>query len=366
MDDFPPRIWSLLLLSWMALHFGAATAETLTTEQGSASMDVEYLVVDSSPINGEVALIRLGAPDSARIIPIAREATFFNAVSTGWFVYRDKHGNWWHGNLAQPGRVRTIDAVRDASYVAPSPDGSRLAVVTQEQTNSRLLVVDLTSTKVVDVFAKPGIVAVPAWGPASDAVAFYFVPMDLLLDDAFTLELVILNEAEAKTRTLAPPSGYTGLTAARTEPPRWSPDGLRILFSANYEASGRIEALAYTVARDGGKVERVEGGAWDSNGQALLRVRRKSLPFGDFVLSKYSLSSQASVDMNLPFALPKSVANGCWKPDGTRFAYVSNEGDLLSIGLKEKRQHFVARVPEGARLSWVNLTPPTSPMADPD
>lgn len=322
----------------------------------NSAMANTYLIVDESRINGQVNLVEYQRPDTVSERQILRDVIFFNVTNNGNFLYKSRNEGWRRGHLSQADATVPLDSVPEGViYGALSPDATMVLWVTESDTQSRMVVYNLQTESEQEVVAKHGVISVPTWSPQSDAVAFYFVEPEALLTDAFTLQLVDLGNGGVLVKQLAPPSKQTGLTAARTQAPQWSPAGDRILFLANYEPGDLIRSYAYIVSRDGGEFKRVEGGGWSADGQQFWIVRRTVLPFGDFVLSRYNLLDQESFDIDLPFPLPKSVASGRWRVDGKLFAFITRDNELTFIDLDERRKFKGGNFDEGAELTWLEM-----------
>lgn len=347
-------LWVITLL--LVPIFNPESSKTFLQGGTNATMAHYNLVVDGSRVNGQVVLVEYERPDTVGVTQIVNDAVFFNVTEKGHFVYNSRISGWQYGSVTQPGATTQIESVPDSvTYAALSPDNKMVLWTTETGSQSRVLVRSLQTGTEHELISRPGVISVPAWSPQSDAIAFYFVEPNALLNDAFTLNLVVFGDSKPQVKQLVRPSNQTGLTAARTQPPRWSPDGSHILFLANYETENVIRSYAYVVNRDGSGLKRVEGGVWSADGKDLWLARRTELPFGHFVLSKYSLVVQKPIDIDLPFELPKSVAGGRWKPDGQLFAFITNDNELTFIDLTDKRKFKVADFVEGADLIWLEL-----------
>lgn len=108
-------------------------------------------------------------------------------------------------------------------------------------------------------------------------------------------------------------------TADEAQNPEWSPDGRRIAFYAtNADGDDRI----FTVGPDGSDLRRLVPGLWPTwtpDGQGLLYggeggLHRLALAGGDAVL-----------------VVAGDVLSGELSPDGTRLAYIVQEGDMVSL-----------------------------------
>lgn len=315
------------------------------------SSSKDALIVDGSSINGRVLLV---FDDNAEIAPteVVKDAAFFNLAANGNFVYKSRANTWFHGNVTRPESLTAITPVPlGSTYAALSPDGKKVVWLVETAKSSRLVSTTLETEEQHLLVSEAGVIKVPAWSPQSNSIAYYSGPQDAAVTGKFILKMLSLGSA-SKGGPLTQPSHPTGMTADRTQPPSWSPDGARILFVGNFEKNEVIRAFAYVVHADGTGLKRVEGGVWNSNGTRIWIVRRKEQPFGPLVLATFDLSSGQSQDIDSP-VLPMTMGDNKWKRDGRMFAFISEKGEVEVIDVTKKKQIKLIDFDAAAKLAWV-------------
>ena len=316
-----------------------------------------YLIANSSNINGQVKLFIYKHIGTVNEIEISNHVSFFQANENGLFVYKNDQHGWGYGSVFDlKKRIQLATPPFDVTYAALSPDGKKILWLGHESTKNILILHNLETNKNSILTTQSGHISQPAWSPDSNEIAYYYVESESLLNDAFRLNIITLDNSnnQPKARQLAPASYQTALTASRTRPPQWSPDGSKLLFLANYESNDLIRAYLYVVNHDGTGLKRVEGGRWSRDGSTLLLARRVNQTSKDFVLSCFNLNSSKLTDIDLPFQLPPNIANGAWHPGGELFAYITNKNELTFVDLTARQNHKTAGVEEYAQLSWLN------------
>jgi len=312
------------------------------------------LVLDGSRLDGRVVLVEYSGGDQITVKEVVKDAAFFNGAASGDFIYRSRNNKWLLGNVRKPESIANIASVPEGvTYAALSPDRKMMLWCIEKGNNSSLVSFHLETGERHNLVSANGLIRAPSWSPKSNGVAYYRGRPDVLMTGGFTLELVTIAGSKNQTRQLASASHPTGITAERTQPPRWSPDGTRILFIGNYESNDLIKAYAYVVRTDGTGQKRVEGGVWSADGAQLLIVKRKQLPFGPLVLAIFNPSTGASSEINLPFDLPMSIGNGRWKPDAQMFAFITDENEVHLIDVSKQRKLKLLDFAQGANLIWL-------------
>ena len=352
------QIMKFARLVIIALTFCNLIVTEVSLAKGlNMQMSNSYLIANSSNINGQVKLFIYKHIGMVNEIEISNHVSFFQVNENGLFVYKNDQHGWGYGSVFDlKKRVHLASPPSGATDATLSPDGKKILWLCQENTKNILIMHNLETNKERVLTIHSGHINRPAWSPNSNEIAYYYVESGLLLNDAFMLNIITLDDSDnqPKVRRLAPASYQTALIASRARPPQWSPDGARLLFLANYESNDLISAYLYVVNHDGTGLKRVEGSRWSRDGSALLLARRVSLTSKNFVLSRYNLNSSKLTDIDLPFQLPPNIANGAWHPGGKLFAYITNKAELTFVDLTAQQNYNVADVDEYAQLYWLN------------
>ncbi len=352
-------LWSIIPLCVSVLACAPTSRCADTCGNGKATMISKdaymsvHLLVDGSRINGKVSLVALDESGQSKVSTLAIDVERFNATQRGDYLYKARAGGWWRGsirNLEPPAAI--VSPPSEVEFAALSPDAAAIVWSVKENDASALVLSNPAGLEQKEIKRARGVVRQPSWSPNATRLAYYWGDPDVLITDAFTLREVSVSDAD--DRELALPSKPTGITAERTYPPQWSPDGSMILFLGNYELDDRVQALGYVVRADGSKgVKRVGGGVWSTDGSHLLYVRRTQLPFGPFVLSAQDVSTGASQDIDIGWELPTSAAGGRWSANRSTYAFTTNENELCIIEITKKRTSKLNGFPVGANLIWI-------------
>jgi Tol biopolymer transport system component len=185
-----------------------------------------------------------------------------------------------------------------------SPDGTKLAVVTQWRRNGIELL--QPNGDALGMLTNDGGDNFPAWSPDGTTVAFTNGPNVWLVSADGTSRRRLTNDIDGN--------------AAR---PTWSPDGKTIAFSAYREdtTDGYTESL-YTVDAATGKEKQLSTGvsyasdpAWSPDGKTILIAGYADGSQGIFVVNPDGTSVRAISTTSNYEAWP------AWSPDGTRIAF---------------------------------------------
>jgi Tol biopolymer transport system component len=313
-------------------------------------------LLDGSRISGRVVRVTFdSASGHVTTEEVVQGAAYFNATPKGDYLYKSRAGIWRVGNARKSSfGTQVTPPGRDLEYesAALSPDGKLIVWSTLKDGASALAVTDARGVERCRIKAEPGIIRVPSWSPQSAMIAYYFGKPNVLQTDEFTLRVVAADGSQQKQ--IAKPSEPTGLTAERTHPPLWSPDGSRIMFIGNYQGANRVRAYAYVVQAGGAGLTQVEGGVWSTDGWHLLGVRRSHLPYGPFVLFVQDLSSGGIRDIAVGFELHASVANGRWSPDGRMYVFTADDNQVHLIDIERRKMTKLIDFASGAGITWLD------------
>jgi hypothetical protein len=321
------------------------------TNEGSK---MKYLFfINGSKINGQILLVAFVDSDHVRATIVASNASFFTNTPKGNYLYKGRIGDWWTGNVKSSNQPTMVKSpANEVDYATLSADGKAIVWVVRKENVNALIVTDSKGEQQKTIKEELGFIRVPAWSPQSTRIAYYYGKSNVLVTDEFILKVVSADGRDGKE--LTPPSQPTGISADRTQAPRWSPDGNRILFVGNYEPNMLVREYAYLVDVDKAGFRVVEGGTWNKDGTTLLLVRRKSQPYGPFVLSSMDPSTCVAKDVDLGMELPASVPNGQWSPDAKWYAFTTNENQLYLIDIVRKKKTKLLDYPEGGIVSWID------------
>ena len=364
MYNYGKKVLSLTILFAFCIPVSLFSSDIATRPQSVAphgevnmattneATDNNFLLVDGSHINGNVLLIEFGGNLPVTVKTITKDAKFFNSTSKGDFIYENSLNKWLFGNVKKPELAVEIPSVLEkVTFAALSPNGEMMVSCLEQGGISSLVLGNMKTGLQRKLISESGVIRAPSWSPKSNSIAYYYGPSNVQVTDEFTLKLATLA---GETKQLAASSQPTGITADRADPPQWSPDGVSILFVANYESDYLVRSYAYSVRTDGTGLKRVGGGVWSADGTHLLSVRSTKPPFGSFVLSVLNLSTGVSSDINIENDLPMSASNGRWKSDGKLFAFITNENELYVVDVrKRQKSKLVDLSSEGSNLIWI-------------
>jgi Tol biopolymer transport system component len=196
------------------------------------------LVLDRCGFNHTVVLLdsqQTNQPGSV----IADKALRFFFGRGGAFVLFREDLRWYAGGVRAGQPAHPISPpFASVSSASVSSEGSLVAWASSGHEQ----VLQVTSaasghTNVVWSLSTNGIIGAAAWSPTGRKLAYFCGPSSAAASDGFCLALVDLEKTKPLPERLAPPSLYTRLSPVRPDPPRWCPDGTKILFESRYAES---------------------------------------------------------------------------------------------------------------------------------
>jgi Tol biopolymer transport system component len=254
---------------WLLIVSSLVVLPTLSADAA------ELLILDDSIAAHDVFVLHAPSRGPTRQ-SLAENVACFAVSRDGWFLVKDLSQEWSVGRVDKSLVVnsQTIRSVpSDAQHVAVATGGKRIAWITMHNGTSRLVITELVNNRTETLYDVPmdGVISVPAWSPDARKIAFYHGPHDAMVYDGFSLVLLDLAEEDVRQATLAPPSLWTRLSPARTNPPSWSPDGKSILFEARYRTEEPPGGY-YMVSVDGERLLPFPPGTWDTEGRSIYVV----------------------------------------------------------------------------------------------
>ena len=191
-----------------------------------------------------------------------------------------------------------------------SPDGSRIAFISDRVGDPQIYVMKADGTEVAKVTNDRDLEGLPMWLPDGNRIAYYSRRTG-------TLETYVINtDGTSDTNAGDLLNHPEGMDTYRFV---WSPDGSRVAYDGRDNATGGI----YVVNANGTELTQVADhpggdypGAWSPDGG---RIAFYSIRGDDRSAQIYTVNADGSGVAKLTF-LPYGVRNIAWSPDGSRIA----------------------------------------------
>jgi Tol biopolymer transport system component len=211
------------------------------------------------------------------------------------------------------GNNRTLLTQGQSGFLAApswSPDGSKIAFVSDRSGNADVWVIDSNGGNPVNLTDDEAKDHSPAWSPDGQWIAF------ASLRDSLYWELYVMAADGTDVQRL------TWWEDASDLSPSWSPDGTRLAFASKRDGNWEI----YTMDRDGSNLVRLTdhpaddtNPAWSPDGS---RIAFESLREGYAEIYVVAVIGGEAINVsNAPFS---SEHGPTWSPDGGRIAFYSD------------------------------------------
>lgn len=192
-----------------------------------------------------------------------------------------------------------------------SPDGSKIAFISDRSGSSDVWVMDSSGGNLVNLTADEAKDHSPAWSPDGQWIAF------ASLRDSLYWELYVMAADGSDVQRL------TWWEDASDLSPSWSPDGTRLAFASKRDGNWEI----YMMGRDGSNLVRLTDDpaddtnpAWSPDGS---RIAFESLREGYADIFVVGVIGGEPINVsNAPFS---SEHGPTWSPDGSRIAFYSDQ-----------------------------------------
>jgi Tol biopolymer transport system component len=243
----------------------------------------------------------------------------------------------------------------DSGRPAVSPDGTRVALVTYEESTNESRLVTRSLVGHADderELSRGGQYGTPVWSPDGTMLAI------LIATNADHALHVLPADGSAAPRRLAPI--IWGVVERSCHTPMWSPDGTELAFTDGNDVYSFVIATGVVVRRtlaDTG--EHHCHARWSPDGTALAFTRFG--PAQDGVIDRVERTGGMAVTLAPIFASP-DAGQLRWSPDGTRLVYVDVVGSgfgatqLLIVGASgspaPQALATIAAAPSAGQPQW--------------
>lgn len=256
-----------------------------------------------------------------------------------FFANRSEAEGWTLFVMNSDGGNRTQVAEARAAFLsAPtwSPDGTKVAFVSDGEQSADVWVVDIGGTGAVNLIRDEAADGSPAWSPDGEWLAFASVR------DSVYWELYMVRPDGSDLTRL------TWWEDASDLWPTWSPDGKRLAFSSRRDGNFEI----YAMDPDGGNLLRLTehpaedtNPAWSPDGS---RIAFESIRDGDEYTDIYVMPVIGGAATNLTDLGWATDRGPTWSPDGSRIAFYSDRDGGWDIYVMGSDGSNVTRITSGS------------------
>jgi hypothetical protein len=209
------------------------------------------------------------------------------------------------------GRERLTDAGAEfLSSPSWSPDGRRIAFVSDREGAPNIWVIGLDGSNATNLTRHEAKDHSPAWSPDGEWIAFASVR------DTLYWELYIMRADGSQVQRL------TWWESASDLWPSWSPDGMRLAFASRRDGNWEL----YTMNRDGSNLQRLTNHpaddtnpAWSPDGSRIAFESTR-----DGYAEIYVVPATGGEAVNISKLVWATDRGPTWSPDGSRIAFYSD------------------------------------------
>jgi WD40-like Beta Propeller Repeat/AAA ATPase domain len=282
------------------------TAQRATIEAPATVASLQPVVLGSASATLPPLPTETASPTPPVIVARPVPAIAFQSRESGesrWSVYVM--------NSDGSDRTRLTDG-QSGFLAAPSwsPDGSKIAFVSDREGNPDIWVMDSDGTNLVNLTQHTAKDHSPAWSPDGEWIAFASVR------DSLYWELYLMRPDGSGIQRL------TWWEDASDLAPTWSPDGTRLAFASKRDGNWEI----YSMDREGGSLSRLTNHpaddtnpAWSPDGSRIAFESTR-----DRYAEIYVMPSAGGEPVNVSKAPFSSEHGPTWSPDGGRIAFYSD------------------------------------------
>lgn len=288
------------------------------------------IIVDSHNTSGPVTLHKF-TNEGSQSINISTNPSYFHCNKEGHFIIREAE-KWYIGNVealdlnpiskipVQPPSEHISDAVI-------SPKGGLIAWI--DQNSLFVTVADSSQTNAVYSFSTNGIISKASWSPTNPQIAFFYENREEITG-MYSLMMIDFEESKYP-KQLTEPSFQSHLSLTHGFPPKWSPDGKKILFEGRFDMKDKFGAC-YIYEIDSGKRMPTEFGKWASDSSGLYAVRELSSGDG-YALYLLKFNPDGSLNEERvgsdKVVFPETFWTFSVSPSGSRIAIVADENVFI-------------------------------------
>ncbi len=321
--------WGVVLL-WVGIGLGVLLVSRIWQARGSRGTGL-------TPIPTPVVLAT-PRPTATRVVLPGRIA---------YMAQNDAREPWSIWLMRDDGTdpMRLTDSASDDTMPAWSPDGKRLAFISNRSGNRDVWVLNADGSKAENLTQTPADEWTPAWSPDGTEIAFASNR-----DGNWEIYIAKANGSQPKRFTKHPAADYA---------PAWSPDGKRLAFVSERDGNAEI----YVINRDGSQLTRLTENevtdfapAWSPDGK---RIAFETYRDGNMEI--YTMAADGSDARNLSNSPQSDEHWPSWSPDGKRIAYYSNRSGNWDIfvmqadGSQQTNLTMSAAIEQGP--AWQPLSP---------
>jgi hypothetical protein len=330
----PVVVVSLLLLAFFGFRLLNPAGVTPTPEGGTSMSPTLQVAIQTRTVTPRSTVEPTSRPSPTAEAPTSLPTETASptpplvvARPVASIAYQSRgagQSEWSLYLMNSDGSNRTALTEGQAGFLSPaswSPDGSRIAFVSDREGNPNIWVIDSDGGNLVNLTQHEDKDHSPAWSPDGEWIAFASVR------DSLYWELYLMRPDGSDVQRL------TWWEDASDLSPSWSPDATRLAFATKRDGNWEI----YVMDRDGGNLTRLTDDpsddtnpAWSPDGS---RIAFESTREGYAEIYVMAVGGGEAVNIsNAPFS---SEHGPTWSPDGGRIAFYSDrdgEWDVYVMG----------------------------------